>query len=506
MKRIWPSARQHWEQSLRLKLLLPLLGLGMLVSLVMGYVVYAQVTHYLHRQVVARAQVLADAVNYAAESAADVASLQRFVTALGGERAINVIVITTGQPLRVVASTRLVWLGKYMEQLPGEVRQHLHGGEKIDQHWHADSHTFTITTPLLLLDPKITDGSLKQGVALIQLDSSAIYADARQLMWLTLAIFAGLVLLIAVIVYALMYRFILLPAREIRHAMQAYHSGQINWRIAQPGEDEMGKVASALNQLLISQHELQTILSARVAEEVAKNREKDHVLIQQSRLAAMGEMIHNIAHQWRQPLNALALIFANLRDAQEYNELTPALIQSSEQKAQHILQKMSTTIDDFRNFFRPNREKELFLPAQAIREAQLLVADSLMHYRIDLSLELDEAVRLLGFPNEFAQVILNLLVNAKDAILAQTKNQGLIRIKLYREGEELVVTVIDNGGGVPAEYLERVFEPYFSTKQQGSGIGLHMSRMIVEHNMGGQIQVANIEHGACFTLRFPLNH
>ena len=143
MKRIWPSARQHWEQSLRLKLLLPLLGLGMLVSLVMGYVVYAQVTHYLHRQVVARAQVLADAVNYAAESAADVASLQRFVTALGGERAIRVIVVTAGQPSRVVASTRLVWLVQTITALPSPIQRHLHAGEKIDQHWHANEQVFT---------------------------------------------------------------------------------------------------------------------------------------------------------------------------------------------------------------------------------------------------------------------------------------------------------------------------------------------------------------------------
>lgn len=504
MKCIWQSLWQHYQQSLRLKLLLPLLSLGLLVSVVMGYVVYVQVTQYLHRQVVSHAQALADAVNYAAESMPDTASLQRFVTALGGERAVKLIVVAAGDPLRVVASTRLAWLNQVNTQLPHEIRGHIHAGEKINQHWHENKRIFTISTPLLLLDPKITDGSLKQGMALIQLDSSAIYADAAQLMWLTLVVFVGLVLLIALIVYALMRRLILTPAREIRHAMEAYHSGRPDWRIVTHRNDEVGKVAATLNQLLTSQQELQANLSARVAEEVAKNREKDLVLIQQSRLAAMGEMIHNIAHQWRQPLNALALIFANLRDAQEYQELTPALIQQSEEKAQHILQKMSTTIDDFRNFFRPNREKERFSPARAIREAQSLVADSLAHYRIALTLDLDEHIQLLGFPNEFAQVILNLLVNAKDAILAQGQIHGQIHIRAVRETNWLVVSVNDNGGGIPLANITRVFEPYFSTKPQGSGIGLHMSRMIVEHNMGGHIGVSNTPEGACFTLQFPL--
>ena len=245
-------------------------------------------------------------------------------------------------------------------------------------------------------------------------------------------------------------------------------------------------------------------LEQRVREESAKNREKDHLLIQQSRLAAMGEMIGNIAHQWRQPLNTLGLALANLEDAFNYNELTGEYLGKQVAEGKQLIQKMSSTIDDFRNFFRPHKEAEPFSAAQAINVAVSLVSASFRNNNISIALELGEDAFIQGFANEFSQVLLNLFANAKDAILQQHIADGKVSVRLARDGQWVDVTVADNGGGIPAGVMEKIFEPYFSTKERGTGIGLYMSKMIIENSMRGQINVCNRGNGAEFTVRCRL--
>ena len=245
-------------------------------------------------------------------------------------------------------------------------------------------------------------------------------------------------------------------------------------------------------------------LERRVEEEVAKNREKDHILIQQSRLAAMGEMVHNIAHQWRQPLNALSLILSNIKDDFDYHQMTPESLAGDVEKAHSLLQNMSTTIDDFRDFFRPDREPGDFELGQAVRDALFVMAASLKNSDIEVTTDLAEGILVNGFPNQFAQVVLNILANAKEAIQQGNVRGGWIRIGLNRSGGNGVLNMDDNAGGIPLAVLPRIFDPYFTTKEQGSGIGLYMSKMIVERNFKGKIEAANTDVGARITITIPL--
>ena len=248
--------------------------------------------------------------------------------------------------------------------------------------------------------------------------------------------------------------------------------------------------------------DLNATLEARVREEVGMNREKDHLLIQQSRLAALGEMIGNIAHQWRQPINALSLLLANLEDAFEFGELDRAYLSSQMTRGNQLIHKMSTTIDDFRNFFRPDRTRLPFSIGKAVRDAAMIIESSYANARIGLILEVDDDTVCLGFPNEYAQVVLNLLANAKEAIQEGHVPDGRVVVRIERDDRDARLTITDNGGGIPAEALPKVFDPYFTTRDQGTGIGLYMSRMIIE-NMAGHIEVANANGGVRATLTIP---
>ena len=248
-------------------------------------------------------------------------------------------------------------------------------------------------------------------------------------------------------------------------------------------------------------------LELRVAQAVEKNMEQERLLIRQNRLAGMGEMVGNIAHQWRQPLNALGLLLFNIKDAYQFNSLDAAFLDQAVADGNRLIQKMSTTISDFSNFFRPDKEISRFSALGQIREAIALVESSFYNSNISIHIHALHDMMLLGYPNEYSQVLLNLLSNAKDAILAcnqpHPSGSGRVDIVLSSRNVQGIVTVADNGGGIPADILDRIFDPYFSTKQNGSGIGLYMSKMIIERNMSGSITARNIAGGAEFIVASP---
>jgi len=248
--------------------------------------------------------------------------------------------------------------------------------------------------------------------------------------------------------------------------------------------------------------QLNATLDRRVQEEVAKNLDQERLLIQQARLAAMGEMIGNIAHQWRQPLNALGLLLANLKDASDFHELDSATIDDTTTRGQQLIQKMSTTIDDFRNFFKPNKLKEDFSLAGAVGGTLNLIGHSLKNHNISVNLAAGENIRVNGYPNEFSQVLLNVFNNAKDAMLERRIKEGQIEVTLGQDGDTAWIVIGDNAGGIPEEVLPKIFDPYFTTKEKGTGIGLYMSKMIMEH-MNGVIEVRNSGSGAEFRLTLP---
>jgi C4-dicarboxylate-specific signal transduction histidine kinase len=248
--------------------------------------------------------------------------------------------------------------------------------------------------------------------------------------------------------------------------------------------------------------ELNSSLEARIARAVDEIRQKDQMLIVQGRLAAMGEMINNIAHQWRQPLNALGLVVQQLPYFQSTGELTGEFLEESTAKSMELIRHMSQTIDDFKNFFRPDKRLKTFSVPGMITQTLLLVEASLKDQEIGVDFHAEGEPMAQGYPNEYGQVLLNILMNAAEALVAQNVDAPLISIRAFSEGAVSVVTITDNAGGITDEIIGSLFDPYFTTKgpDKGTGIGLFMSKTIIEKNMGGRLTVQNSGRGAEFRI------
>ncbi|MBF0500629.1 MAG: MASE1 domain-containing protein [Candidatus Riflebacteria bacterium] len=251
--------------------------------------------------------------------------------------------------------------------------------------------------------------------------------------------------------------------------------------------------------------ELNLSLEQRIGDAVSEIRTKDNILIAQNRRAAMGEMINNIAHQWRQPLNTLGLVLANIRETSRAEKPDIQYIEKSVATGNRLVQQMSTTISDFSNFFRPEKDTIPFSAERQIFTAISMIKLSLDEERIAVNVNIPNDMRLLGYPNEYSQVLLNLLSNAKDAIkTSQNFDSGKIEICAMERADHGCVMVRDNGGGISPDILDKIFNPYFSTKPSGNGIGLYLSQMIIEGNMKGSLKAQNFEDGAEFAVSIPL--
>ena len=250
--------------------------------------------------------------------------------------------------------------------------------------------------------------------------------------------------------------------------------------------------------------DLNNNLENEILQQVNNIREKDKYIISQSKLAAMGEMIGNIAHQWRQPLNALGLIQQKMQLFHERGALDDEKFISNINQSMKHIESMSETIDDFRNFINPNKEKEKFSIEDTINKAFSMVKSSFKDNNIGFTLVvIDDGLMLDGYQNELSQVVLNLLNNAKDVLMAKGNDDAHVVINIQKDNNAIIIRCCDNGDGVSSEVLPRIFEPYFTTKgTKGTGLGLYMSKMIVEENMNGNLSVSNTDDGACFTMRF----
>lgn len=262
------------------------------------------------------------------------------------------------------------------------------------------------------------------------------------------------------------------------------------------------QIENQLENLMNQLDEINRTLEKRVKEEVAKNREKDMLIAQQGRLAAMGEMIGNIAHQWRQPLNAIAVIIQNFPEAYQFGDMDEKYINSKVEKLMGIINFMSQTIDDFRNFFRSDKVKQNFNVSQTVHKAISFVEANYKNKNIEIIVDAEKEVFINGYSNEYAQVVINLLNNAKDILIERNIENPVIRVTLKSLDFKSVLTVSDNGGGIPEEIIEKIYEPYFTTKEQGkgTGIGLYMSKTIIEKNMQGKLTSKNNNEGAEFKI------
>jgi len=231
-------------------------------------------------------------------------------------------------------------------------------------------------------------------------------------------------------------------------------------------------------------------------------RKKDEVLMQQSRQAAMGEMIGNIAHQWRQPLNAVGLLVQDLTLSYEYGNFSKSYLDASTRKIMQMVRHMSQTIDDFRNFFTPDKEKTEFDPRQVVERTLALIDGSLSDKGIKVEVTSGDAPTINGHPNEFSQVLLNIMNNAMDAFSERCCREPLVSVNITSREGKAVVSIADNAGGIRDDILGRIFEPYFTTKEQGkgTGIGLFMAKNIVEKSMNGSLTARNCGDGAEFRI------
>ncbi len=243
-------------------------------------------------------------------------------------------------------------------------------------------------------------------------------------------------------------------------------------------------------------------LEQRVSDEVKAHRQKDKMLIQQSKMAEMGDMLSMIAHQWRQPLNQMSYLFMNIDSAYEYKELTKEYLDDKLKEGNNLLEFMSVTIDDFRNYFRPDKEKEFVLVSDVVNTSVTLMQKSLDVSGVEVELDTHGRELTHIYKNEFIQVMLNLIKNAKDILVDKKIPNPKIIITTRCRSEKLIVEVCDNGGGVDEKIIDKVFEPYFSTKdkQSGTGLGLYMSKMIIEEHLGGKLTLYNSKSGACFKI------
>jgi PAS domain S-box-containing protein len=290
---------------------------------------------------------------------------------------------------------------------------------------------------------------------------------------------------------------------------------------------ERKQAEQALQEKTRQLEDLTRNLEKKVEEEIAIRMKNERMMMQQSKLAAMGEMLGAISHQWRQPLNVVGLIVQRIEDAHARGKLDSAYLAETVEKAMSQILHMSKAIEDFRGFYKPDKEKTLFDAMRAVGDVLSLVsaqlaADNII-YRLtchthertfeneaDIVFCSENAVE--GFKNEFEHAILNLVNNARDAIIEKkarggiaASERGLLSFDFYDANDRVIIKVSDNGGGIPPEAMGSIFDPYFTTKEtsKGTGLGLYLSKVIVEDHMQGKLSADNTEGGVIFTIELP---
>jgi len=265
---------------------------------------------------------------------------------------------------------------------------------------------------------------------------------------------------------------------------------------------------------------LTTELEVKVSQETKKRIQHEQLFFEQKKFSDMGQMINAIAHQWRQPINALGLYIQYIVESTHDKSITPEVIDEFQRDSLRLVQHLSKTIDDFRGFFEPSKNKTEFQVVHAVAETVSLVDAQLkshfIEYNVSCKCEHTEFLScndtehppceypmtlVAGYPSEFKQVLMNLVQNAKDVLVSKQKDK-LLSVDITASDNEVVISVCDNGGGIPDDIMGNIFDPYFTTKPEGkgTGIGLYMSKLIVEDHMKGKLTAFNKDGGACFEI------
>ncbi len=375
----------------------------------------------------------------------------------------------------------------------------------IYQKWH--------TNVLDVAMPVLANGNLVGYVRVLidksELENRLYSSTVEGILYVLIAIFVGAI--VAYIYIAGMTRrlnYLISIANSVTH-------GDYNIEIKSiKGKDEINTLLEAFEIMIktvkdkiTELSDLNNNLEIMVKDEIEKRRDKEKMLIQQSKMASMGEMLNAIAHQWRQPLNSIGLVLQNIEDSFEYGDLDATYLHTNVENGLKQLDYMSQTIDDFREFFKPDKKSMDFSVKSAIEETFGLLSTQLKNHSINFDIIGDDLIIKNSHPNEFKQAILNIINNSKDAIIKKQEEsffEGFIIVELVNIDGLFRIIIKDNGGGVTEEIAERIFEPYFTTKfkSQGTGIGLYMTKVIIEKNLGGFVYFKNSDVGANFFVEF----
>lgn len=271
-------------------------------------------------------------------------------------------------------------------------------------------------------------------------------------------------------------------------------------------EEKLTALNTELKDKKIALENLNQSLEDRIVKEVEKNRGMDQIMALQARQAAIGEMIANIAHQWRQPLNVLSLAVYDIADAYDYGELDKKYIENTVEEMNRVIQEMSKTIDDFRNYFKPDKDKIHFKISRIINNSISFLSPYFDAENVRINKDTPTNITLYGYAGQMEQVITSLLKNAIDSLSNYYEGEREIFIKAQRsENESCIIQVFNNGWSIPEENYSRLFDPYFTTKPEGKGLGLglYVAKIIIEKNMGGTISFKNTSDGVVFEVQIP---
>lgn len=305
-----------------------------------------------------------------------------------------------------------------------------------------------------------------------------------------------------------------ISAKDERHdLMQAFKALSFK-------QQEYAKRLYELNLLLeqrveektLQLQELNDSLEKKIEDEVSLNRQKDKIISDQSRFAALGEMMGNISHQWRQPLSAISTAVGNAKIENLLGLTTKESLDDIFKRIEEYTHYLSDTIDDFRNYFKNDKQKQAYYLDDILKSALSISKGSFNDIRIIKESE-PFRIRLVGYPSELMQAFINIFNNARDILYEKEPAKKYLGISLKKSPTHIITRIYDNGGGIPKELLPSVFDPYFTTKHkgQGTGIGLYMSKEIIEKHMDGSLTVGNYTFdvegtecfGACFTISLP---
>lgn len=338
------------------------------------------------------------------------------------------------------------------------------------------------------IDITIDSKRLKIGKLIVVADLAPIYKDLKNSA--ISIIFAEVIkmLLISLSIIFFMKKLLTNPLEKM-----AQYANQLSLEnLHQPLKINDNTKAN-FNELNIVTESINT-MRVNLINQIQESEEKNSILAQQSKLAAMGEMIGNIAHQWRQPLSLITTAASGMKLNYEIGVLDKKKLDDYADKIMNSASYLSDTINDFRDFFKPDKKKKNFKILNAFERTFTLINSQFINHNISFIKNIDD-IEIYGFENEFIQVLINILNNAKDELIKKKGQKLFIFIDVYFKDEHVYICIKDNAGGIEDTIINRIFEPYFTTKHQaqGTGIGLYMSEVIVEKHMKGKLIVQNVE-------------